>query len=153
MWNANARRRAPGLQFGADYLAWCESEGVHPRFGAVHQHGSITLIERFWLSMKNECFRRQRVPLALPAMQAELRAYLEWYHEHRPHQGLGGVTPHERLSGTRPAREARRLEPREAMPLGRGRERARRVKGRLALCVVREVGGAKLPVVALREAA
>lgn len=145
-----------GPQFQSDYLDWCRLHGVRARFGAVHQHGSIAMIERFWRSMKDECFRRTRVPLGLVAMRVELAAYLRWYHEARPHQSLGGLTPAERLSGACPARDKRRLETRPLMPIARDgpmRTRPRRVKGPLELCVVCEIGAAKLPVLELRQAA
>ena len=114
------------------------------------------MIERFWLSMKEECFRRIPVPLDHRAMRAELAAYLLWYHTARPHQALSGRTPAELLSGARPARDKRRLETRERMPIaseGPARTRPRRVKGTLQLCVVRQLGAAKLPVIELRQAA
>jgi len=145
-----------GVQFRDEYLQWCRSLGVRPRFGAVHQHGSIAMIERFWKSMKEECFARMRVPLGLGAMRAELSAYVGWYHSERPHQALGGLTPAERLSGATPAREKRRLEPRPRMPIAKNdpvQARARRVKGSLQLSVVRRLGAAKLPVLELRQAA
>jgi len=160
---ARAAGRAPkhivsdqGVQFRGDYREWCRSLAVRPRFGAVHQHGSIAIIERFWRSMKDECFRRMPVPLALSAMRRELAAYLAWYHDHRPHQALGGLTPAERVSCERPARDKRRLETRPNMPIGRSgatRMKPRRVKGSLQLCVVRQLGAAKLPVLELRQAA
>jgi transposase InsO family protein len=145
-----------GVQFRDEYRQWCRSLAVRPRFGAVHQHGSIAMIERFWRSMKDECFRRMPVPLALGAMRRELAAYLDWYHNHRPHQALGGLTPAERMSGERPARDKRRLEARPNMPIGSSsanRMKPRRVKGTLQLCVIRQLGAAKLPVLELRQAA
>jgi hypothetical protein len=144
------------VQFRRDYLEWCKANGVKPCFGAVHQHGSIAMIERFWRSIKDECFRRMPIPLGIGAMRAELAAYLSWYHTERPHQALGGLTPAERLSAERPARDQRRLEPRPLMPIannGAARTRPRRVRGTLQLCVVREIGSAKLPVLELRQAA
>jgi transposase InsO family protein len=46
-----------GPQFWSDYLAWCERHGVKPRYGAVGQHGSIAVIERFFLTLKSEAMR------------------------------------------------------------------------------------------------
>ena len=106
--------------------------------------------------MKDECFRRMPVPLGLRAMRVELAAYLGWYNGHRPHQALGGLTPAERMPGERPARDNRRLEPRPNMPIVKtsaGQMKPRRVKGSLQLCVVRQIGAAKLPVFELRQAA
>ena len=42
-----------GQQFQDDYRAWCKARGVRPRFGALGQHGSIAVIERFIRSMKD----------------------------------------------------------------------------------------------------
>ncbi len=61
--------------------------------------GSIAIIERFFLSMKNECFRRIVLPLSISLIERELDRYLVWYHEHRPHRSLGGATPNEVLAG------------------------------------------------------
>src|SRR5262249_1291107 len=36
-----------GVQFRAAYRAWCDAHRIRPRFGAVGQHGSIAVIERF----------------------------------------------------------------------------------------------------------
>jgi hypothetical protein len=113
----------------------------------VHRHGSIAILEWFWRSMKDECFRQFPVPLSLTAMRRELAAYLDWYHRHRPHQALGRATPAEVIAGKAPARHKRRLEPRPKMPLERdGPPGARRVRKRvahLALVVDEEVGRGK----------
>lgn len=50
----------------------CHGNGIKPRFGAVGQHGSIALIERFILSLKNECTRIILVPLRTGAFDSEL---------------------------------------------------------------------------------
>jgi transposase InsO family protein len=47
-----------GPQFWCDaFKHWCDWHYIKPRFGAVDQHGSIAMIERFILSLKNECTR------------------------------------------------------------------------------------------------
>ena len=86
-----------GVQFQSEYRAWCKAHGVRPRFGALGQHGSIAVIERFIRSMKDECFRIIVMPVSLVRIERELDAYLLWYRQHRPHQGVGGRTPLERL--------------------------------------------------------
>lgn len=59
------------------------------------------------------------------------------------------------MSGKQLARDKRRLETRPNMPIGStpARIEPRRVKGSLRLCVVRQLGPAKLPVLELRQAA
>jgi hypothetical protein len=84
-----------GGQFGDGYRAWCRRHGIRPRFGAVGKSGSIALIERFMLTLKNECTRRILVPLRLADLRSELGLFVRWYGELRPHQALGGRTPRE----------------------------------------------------------
>lgn len=136
-----------GVQFQAEHLAWCEQRSVRPRFGAVGQHGSIAVVERFIRSMKDEATRRILVPLSLPRMRVEVTAYSGWYNGHRPHQSLGGATPNERLAEAPPEREP--IETRPRHPLAAGARRA----PRLELVVRRHEGRAHLPIVELREAA
>ncbi len=44
-------------------LDWCEARKIKPRFGAVGKHGSIAVVERLHLSMKNECIASSLKPL------------------------------------------------------------------------------------------
>jgi len=58
-----------GQQFSCSvFKDWCDRQGITPRFGAVGQHGSIALIERFILSLKNGCARIILVPLRTDAI-------------------------------------------------------------------------------------
>ncbi|MCC6902269.1 MAG: transposase [Polyangiaceae bacterium] len=141
-----------GSQFQSDYLAWCKRHGVRPRYGAVGQHGSIALIERFILSLKQEFLRRIHVPASERAMLETLAAYQRWYNEHRPHASLDGRTPREMLEAAPPPRERERIEPRALHPIGRAPP-ARRARGPLGLEIERVGGFRELPVVRLREAA
>jgi transposase InsO family protein len=144
-------RRAPrhivsdsGAQFQGEYRAWCKSHGVKPRFGAVGKHGSIALIERFIRSMKDECFRTTVVPLSVALVEQELKLWLVWYHEHRPHQGLAGKTPLEM--------RARRAKRHPGLKRAPARRRRRRRLRPLELLVSRVGGRAHLPIVELRRA-
>lgn len=141
-----------GVQFREAYLAWCEGRGVRPRFGALGQHGSIAVVERFMRTLKDEALRRIVVPFQIDAMRAEVVAYLDWYNGCRPHQALRGATPGEMLSGSLPACNGPRLEPRARWPLARGDPGERRV-GELRLVVHRGEGRPHLPVVSLKRAA
>ena len=41
-----------GQQFWCSaFKDWCDDQGITPRFGAVGQHGSIALVERFILTL------------------------------------------------------------------------------------------------------
>jgi transposase InsO family protein len=82
-----------GSQFGEEYRDWCTARGIAPRFGAVGQHGAIAVVERFILSLKDECTRRILVPLRVDRFRDELYRYVRWYNEFRPHQSRGGRTP------------------------------------------------------------
>ena len=52
-----------GSQFRDEYRAWCKRRGVRSRYGAVGKYGSISLIERFILTLKSEGLRRILVPV------------------------------------------------------------------------------------------
>ncbi len=145
-----------GHQFQGEYRQWCDRNAVKPRFGALGQHGSIAVLERFWRSLKTECVRRLLVPLARSAMEEALAAYMQWYIEHRPHEALRGATPGEVLRGELPAAGLPPFEPRARHPRARGDPAAvfrRPVNGRLELVVTPHDGRAFLPVVELRDVA
>ena len=67
-----------GPQFWAENGSWCRQHGVKPRYGAVGEHGSIAVIERFFLTPKTEAMRVIAVPFSLEAMRAELVAFVRW---------------------------------------------------------------------------
>jgi transposase InsO family protein len=114
-----------GAQFQSEYRAWCDSNRVKPRFGAIGKHGSIALTERCIRSLKDECLRIIVVPYRLEAMITELELYVGWFNEHRPHQGLAGKTPNEVFEGKVAARDGPRWETRVRGPCsGSGRRGA-----------------------------
>jgi hypothetical protein len=128
------------------------------RFGAVGEHGSIAIVERFIRSMKNECTSRILVSLGLESMRHELAYYVVWYNHHRPSQALGGRTPWEVYAGLRPAHAMPRREPRRNWPTTAScaspQTTIRSERGtRLSLVVGYVEGRRHLPVVELREAA
>ncbi len=133
-----------GVQFQGKYRAWCRRLGVRPRFGAVGQHGSIAVVERFIRSMKYEGFAPLVVPMSARLLAHELDAYLVWYHEHRPHQGLHGRTPREVL-------EARGKKVTSRRPRAPPKRRSKMRPRRLVLSFVE--ARRHLPVVSLRRAA
>ena len=139
-----------GSQFQDDHRAWCHRHGVRPRFGAVGQHGSIAVVERFILSLKREFLWKILVPFSKASMEQALAAYELWYNEHRPHERLDGRTPAELRDG-RGVPKRVRLEPRSRMPLARAGPRAKRGRS-LELRVSYLSGHRQLPVVELRAA-
>jgi transposase InsO family protein len=106
-----------GTQFQDDYLDWCAGHSTRARFGAVGKKGSIAVIERFFLTLKNEGTRRIVVPYCQATFAAALTAFASWYNDERPHASLAGATPREMYAGTTPAHTTLRLEPRPRYPL------------------------------------
>lgn len=78
---------------------WCRRHGVRQRLGKVGEKGSLAIIERFFLSLKNECTRRIWVPASRKRLLRELVIYAEWFNDHRPHSSLEGQTPSEVFAG------------------------------------------------------
>jgi len=148
-----------GPQFWNDgFKRWCRRKNTHPRFGAVGQHGSIAIVERFILTLKDGCTRLMLIPPGKDVFRRELQFFVCWYNEHRPHTALVGKTPHEvyyRLIG---ANKILRFEPRSRWPV-RSRcaspQAAIRDKlgTRLVLHVRSLAGRRHLPIVKLRVAA
>ena len=66
--------------------------------------------ERFVGSAKSECLARI-VPLGEGHLRAAVRAFVQHYHEERPHQGLGNelIAPKTMVAGTGPVRCRERL--------------------------------------------
>jgi transposase InsO family protein len=146
-----------GPQFRDDYELWCLATGIKPRFGAIGQHGSIAILERFILSLKDECTRRMLVPLSLTSFQDELLRYVVWYNEYRPHQSLAGCTPNEIYDGTRSVRDACRLATRTEPRKGKNHAVVEQLQvervTKLRLVVSQLDGRQHLPIVKLNRAA
>jgi len=149
-----------GVQFRcAGFDAWCQRKGIKQRFGAVGQHGSIAVVERFILTMKNGCTRvLPLVPKRRKNFLRELNLFKEWYNESRPHMTLGGRTPDEVYHKKRPANRSPRFEPRSRWPRGSPCARPQTlVKGqpgvRIELQVKFYKGRKHLPLVSLSRAA
>ena len=97
--------------------SWVASKGIKPpRYGAVGKHGSIAVVERLILTLKNECTRRIVVPLRRTAFRRELDWFARWYNQHRPHMTLQGATPDEVDFRLKLAHRQPRIEPREHWP-------------------------------------
>jgi len=142
-----------GSQFREEYSDWCDTRGVKPRFGAIGQHGSIAVVERFIRTIKQECVGHIVVPLATEAFEQEFLTYVRWYNEHRPHRTLHGKTPNEVSEAQFPASEQPCIETRDR-PTGESSSTAasHKVTG-LRLIVMHFEDRMHLPVIELARAA
>ena len=85
-----------GPQFDCmDFRAWCRRREISPRYASTGSLRATAVVERFIRSLKDEWLRRIHVPLRRDAMRRDLDCYQRWFERYRPHQGLGGRTPHE----------------------------------------------------------
>jgi transposase InsO family protein len=148
-----------GGQFDCEgYRSWCDRRGIEYRYSSADSLAATAVVERFIKSIKEEMLRLSDVPLRRDELRAQIVSYLTWFHEHRPHQGLGGRTPNEVCSGERPANEKARFEPRAlwprrspcALPTAAQRGTAGRL---LEVVVTHHNADARLPVVEFRRAA
>ena len=142
----------------ADFKRWCRRRGVRPRYGAVGQHGSIALVERFIRTLKDEGTRRTLVPQRRTRFQRQLAHFVVWYNEHRPHAVLGGSTPNEVYLRLRPANRQPRIEPRKCWPrrsacAGPQTLIAGQPGDRFTLKVEFLAGQHQLPIISLKRAA
>jgi putative transposase len=89
-----------GRQFDCGgYRTWCDRKGIGQRYAAAESIRATAVIERFFLSLKDEWLRRILIPLDRDAMQRALSCYFDWFARQRPHQGLDGRTPQEVYDG------------------------------------------------------
>ena len=148
-----------GRQFvDAGFQQWCRRRGIQQRFGAVGKYGSVSVIERFIRTMKDECTRLLIVPYQRGSFRRELIHFVHWYNEDRPHTWLDVRTPNEVYYGKTPACLAPRFEPRRRWPRGSPCARPHaeidgRRGARLELAVNYRAGREHLPVVTLHRAA
>ena len=125
---ARARRLHPGLSlshfvtdkgacFTAEtFQAAVSRHGMKARFGAVGRHGSIALIERLWLGLKDLLHLRLDRCLVRDDLESRIGLGLFYYSVLKPHQGLGGATPAEVYFQREPARNHALSPPREGDP-------------------------------------
>jgi putative transposase len=83
--------------------------GVKPLLLPVRSPNLNAFAERFVGSVKSECVDRI-VPLGEKHLRAAVRAFMDHYHEGRPHQGLGNelIAPKTALRGPGPLRRCER---------------------------------------------
>ena len=129
-----------GRQFWcAGFLAWCRRKKIKPRFGAVGKPGSIAILERFILTLKNECTRVILVRLRREALRRALSHFLVWYNEYRPHMALDGKTPEDVYCGVPDDQQEPPIDPRSEQ--------------KVTLRVDFHAGQRHLPIVTLKRAA
>ena len=141
------------------FRRWVKRRGIQPpRYGAIGQHGSVAVIERFILTLKNECSRRILVPLRRDAVRRELQLFVDWYNEARPHMTLGGKTPNEVYRAVHSANRRPRVEPRKRWPRGSPCAKpwalvAGKPGARFSVGIHFHAGRGHLPIVTLKRAA
>lgn len=103
-----------GACFTAEtFQAAVARHGMKARFGAVGRHGSIALIERLWLGLKDLLHLRLDRCLLRDDLENRIVLGLFYYSVLKPHQGLGGATPAEIYFRKVPARVHALQPPRE----------------------------------------
>jgi putative transposase len=140
------------------FKSWCRRKRIRPRYGAVGQHGSIAVVERFIRTMKDEGTRRILVPPRLSEFREVISHFFAWYNGHRPHAALGGNAPAEVYFGLRPANRRPRIGPRadwpRRSPCAGPRTLIAGQPGDRFMLEVRFHGGQRhLPIVSLKRAA
>jgi len=95
-----------GEQFRGDpFVQLLKGLGTKKRFGAIGQHGSIAIIERFWRTVKEMLDLNGRPPLSKNHLEERIDLGLFYYATIRPHQSFKGATPAEIYFGITPRSE------------------------------------------------
>jgi len=107
-----------GPQFmSTDFGQWCIRNKTRPRHGAIGQHGSIAVVERFIRTLKREHLRRIFIPPTRIAITRAIATFQRYYNGHRPHSALGGLTPLQKANDTPHPSTTRRYELRPLWPI------------------------------------
>ena len=79
-----------GRQFDSNgFRAWCKRKGIKPpRYGVIGQHGSIAVVERCILTIKDLVSGLLLVPYRREAFFREVNHVVQWYSRSRPHTWL-----------------------------------------------------------------
>jgi len=86
--------------------------GIRQRFGALHEHASIALIERFFLTLKTDLQLEVHKPWNLTDLERRLVPALVRYSYCRPHSALEGRVPIEAFFGMQDQRPCGNFAPR-----------------------------------------
>ena len=135
-----------------------QTPNIKPRFGAVGKHGSIAVVERLILTIKQILRQLPLIPFRRASFRREMAAIAEWYNQHRPHMTLGGKTPNEVYEANFPANRKPRIEPRSGWPRGSPCARPWAIVGgtpgqRFNTIVTFHAKRRHLPIVTLKRAA
>ena len=101
-----------GIFTGEAFAALLGDWNIKHRFGAVGEHGSITVTERVILTLKYEWLKRVPVIRGLDHLGQLLGDFVLWYNEYRGHATLGGAVPsmiHRGEQWTKPEKSAKTL--------------------------------------------
>jgi len=71
--------------------------GIKHRYTRPYRPQTNGKIERFWKTIESELLE-DMVFDTIEQLQDELSQYIYYYNNERPHQGIKGITPHEKLS-------------------------------------------------------
>lgn len=96
--NFSGRLRGFEVQFEREL----RSIGVVPKTSRPFHPQTCGKIERFQQTLK-KWLRRQSLAADLVELQAQLDDFVDYYNHHRPHRGIGRITPAERWEATPPA--------------------------------------------------
>ena len=141
------------------FRRWVKRKGIRkPRYGAVGMHGSVAVVERFILTLKQILHQMPLIPLRRTSFRSELVMIAQWYNEDRPHVTLGGRTPNEVYERRFSANRKPRIEPRPRWPRGSSCAKPWALVGgkpgqRFDATVSFHKGRRHLPVVMLKRAA
>jgi putative transposase len=96
--------------YTAAFRRLLRGSGVKPLLLPPRSPNLNAFAERFVLSVKSECLDRM-VPLGEAHLRAAVCAFVQHYHEERPHQGLGNerIAPKTTFTGTGPVQCRERL--------------------------------------------
>lgn len=89
-----------GPEFQADFVAECGRLNILHRYSRIRKPRDNSIVERFIRTLDEELWKKVSLNQKLPLLNRSLTTYNYKFTHHRPHLGLQGLTPAQKLAQT-----------------------------------------------------
>lgn len=89
-----------GPEFQSDFVTACHSLGLLHRYARIRKPRDNSIVERFIRTIDEELWRKVPLESSVRTLNRSLETYTDRFINHRPHLGLQGLTPAQKLAQT-----------------------------------------------------
>lgn len=89
-----------GPEFQTDFVVECRRLNILHRYARIRKPRDNSIVERFIRTVDEELWQKSTLDRPVPALNRSLRIYADRFINQRPHLGLQGLTPAQKLAQT-----------------------------------------------------